>query len=457
MQTWLWSADYTFEKCYIERQHASSDKFFEHLEPENVDLGPDYVSKGELNYDLCGTQGLYVGLLVSRSPDGILCKGGGNNNIFSGLFMYGGTFANARSLIEQYNQAAVAVPTTASPEDIVAVFMYPARFGAAVLDVYPSKWESQNEWHVVSETDPDFLINIDGYVPKNRKLFNAPYQYMELYNGDGSTKSYHWEQWAVGSTLTTSRRGTIDIIGKFQLVGTAYPPVCAICYPIGYLGLYDSGYDCGLTIENFPQCAWSNDIFKAWWAQNKASTAVNLIGSGIDTAIGIGSGAAGFQNTSPNYASWEWEDKRYRGTANMVGSSGGFIRNYAGTVAQMADLKKASPQTKGTLTSESLRAVMNRYDFYVRYQNIRKEYAEKIDNYFTLYGYAKNAIDYPSLTARERWTYVKTRGCEIMGNIPSDDKTMICKIYDKGIRFWRDGSEIGQYSLSNLPISEVTP
>lgn len=443
MQTWLWSVDYTFQPCYIERQHAASDKYFEHLEAENVDLGPDYITFGSipyyLNKTIDGERKLNVGFLVSRMYSGTVSTGVDFGGIFSGLLWYGCHMEDAPGIIQRYNAAAVATPTVASPEDIVVIYMYPSEFDIGAGASMPVIWH--DEFQAVTEYDPDLLINIDGYVPKNKKLFNAPYQYLEVYNGDCTSKDYHWEQWMVGETLTSSRSDTISHLGKFFLTGTPFPPVSAVCYPKYFSGTYDEAYDSGVTIENFPQCAWNSDVFKAWWAQNKATTAVNLMSSGISTGINVGlatSGGAAYKSASA--------------LGSAAESSGGFLMTAAKTVAQMSDLEKASPNVHGTLTSESLRALMDRYTFYFRYKCIHHEFAEAIDNYFTMYGYSVEAIATPNIQARTRWTYLKTRGCQLMGQLPTDVANKIAEIYDKGTRVWKDISEIGQYNLTNNPI-----
>ena len=55
------------------------------------------------------------------------------------------------------------------------------------------------------------------------------------------------------------------------------------------------------------------------------------------------------------------------------------------------------------------------------------------------------------MNSRPHWNYVKTIDCSISGSVPSDDEKTICNIFDKGITFWKNGNEIGNYSLNNRP------
>lgn len=68
-----------------------------------------------------------------------------------------------------------------------------------------------------------------------------------------------------------------------------------------------------------------------------------------------------------------------------------------------------------------------------------------------MYGYKTNKIKKPERNSRPHWTYTRTIGANVSGNVPADDLTEIAAIYDAGITFWRNGDEVGDYSLNNRP------
>ena len=74
-----------------------------------------------------------------------------------------------------------------------------------------------------------------------------------------------------------------------------------------------------------------------------------------------------------------------------------------------------------------------------------------IDDYFNMYGYAVKRVKHPNFSSRPHWNYVKTVGCYLIGDVPADDAKKLCSIYDHGITFWKNGDEIGNYSLDNSP------
>jgi len=80
---------------------------------------------------------------------------------------------------------------------------------------------------------------------------------------------------------------------------------------------------------------------------------------------------------------------------------------------------------------------------------IKEEYAKIIDDYFSMFGYKINRVKVPNKAHRSRWWYTKTLNVNIDGAIPNKDMQKIKDCYNKGITFWRNPSEIQNYSLSN--------
>ena len=72
-----------------------------------------------------------------------------------------------------------------------------------------------------------------------------------------------------------------------------------------------------------------------------------------------------------------------------------------------------------------------------------------------MYGYQTNRVKVPNRKARDYWSYVKTNGCNIIPQMPTDDAKKICDIYDNGITFWTKGDYVGNYSLDNSAIDKT--
>ena len=81
--------------------------------------------------------------------------------------------------------------------------------------------------------------------------------------------------------------------------------------------------------------------------------------------------------------------------------------------------------------------------------SIIHEIARMLDGYFDMFGYKTNLIKTPNKAHRSRYWYTKTIDVNIDGNLPQNDLQIIKDAYNRGITFWRNASEIQDYSLSN--------
>ena len=81
--------------------------------------------------------------------------------------------------------------------------------------------------------------------------------------------------------------------------------------------------------------------------------------------------------------------------------------------------------------------------------SITEEYAKIIDKYFSMYGYKVNDVKTPNITGRTNWNYVKTIGCNIVGDVPQDDMQKIKDIFNNGVTLWHNPNTFLDYSQSN--------
>ena len=107
-------------------------------------------------------------------------------------------------------------------------------------------------------------------------------------------------------------------------------------------------------------------------------------------------------------------------------------------------------QPSGNVTTSSGNASKIIGNDHISYypMQIRAEYARKIDDYFTMFGYKIGEIGTPSIHNRSAWDFVKTRNCTISGNIDLDYLVILRSIFDRGVTIWHT-NDIGNYSLAN--------
>ena len=105
--------------------------------------------------------------------------------------------------------------------------------------------------------------------------------------------------------------------------------------------------------------------------------------------------------------------------------------------------------SKGNLNNGGVNTAIGKQQFFGGRCSVSYQYAKMIDDYFTMYGYAVKSVGRINTHGRPHWNYVKTVGCCMTGSVPCDDSKKIVSIYDRGITFWMNGNEVGNYELDN--------
>ena len=401
MQTWFFDCEP--QSCFVEREHAVSDELFENLVTENLELGDYTINLSQVK----SMEPLSICALTARSSDGSAPTGRTINHIYTPLNVIAGVSADdatsINSLLEEFVGAG-------QENSIIALYEYPDWLGDASTTT-PATAD-------ITLT-PNFNT-INGYAPKNKKLFSYPYNMLVVSNNMGQTAEYRWEQFMTPETSTT-----------FNFTGVFMSTPAVIAYPVSYRGLpYD--YDSGLIMSNFPMVPWVGDTYKAWLAQNKGTIATGI----LSTVLGAGVSIAGAATANPLVLA---------GGALSVGDS------IASIVGKTVDTQNTPPQVHGQVQCDSLNAGMGRFQFNFYHVSIRQQFARIIDDYFSMFGYATRRVKVPNRNSRPHWNYVKTQGAVITGSVPADDMRRIQEVYNKGITFWKNGSEVGDYSLDNTP------
>lgn len=338
--------------------------------------------------------------------------------------------------LDQYNES-----------DIICVYQYPSFIGSVGSEVGTSLTISKP-------------ATLDGYTPKNNKLFTYPYSYLQASNHSGSIATYNWELF----NDKGANAETFVIDGN--IVGLA--ELCMV--PSGYRGIsnehatYNYDYDSALTLSTMPQCAWAGDTFKAWWAQNKAGFVMSAVTGALG---GAGSAYSGGYNLGSAYKAQ---------IPSLAGSSGASLSNIpigglsgamtsaapaiglavagvnlatsaAGAMAKIYDIKHTPSQTHGQTQTEHLNTKHGIIGFSLYTMSITASIARTIDDYFSRFGYAQHTISTPNRNVRPVFTYVQTQGCTINGAVPAEYEKEICKIYDKGITWWKKSyaTHMGEY------------
>ena len=164
-------------------------------------------------------------------------------------------------------------------------------------------------------------------------------------------------------------------------------------------------------IGGFPDVILTRDRWNEYLSQNGASVGLNLIRSAL--------------------------------SANSIAGSIGSLS----PLATMADIKR---QPSSVLGSPGVSYPVASAELgWASYKlQVPAEEAQRIDEYFDIYGYSVNTVDIPSRKVRDRFTYVKTKELRVRGNnMPEDAITVISEAYNNGVTFWADNDNFMNYSI----------
>ena len=420
LQTWMFS--YHIGPSFIERQHAMTDNPGDNLVPENVEIGDYVVSNADEESTLAT---LYIVMAATVKVDGgsvVDATGDIRGGVYSGLYYsyYPANASGAASL-----SSHIDLITNAGKSDaIVAIFMAPTLAAVNANEVVPGS-------HEVMKIKP---ATLGGYTPKNKKLLTFPYNMFYVTDGCGKSATYNYEQFDFPNESDTF---------SFTIYTSLSTITDAILVPDYYKGVRGFNWDESFTINGWAQCSFNVDSFKAWMAQNSATITTNLVSGLGSTALGIAS-IKGNAPTVPLNAGQPWPSDGSGGNELFNGAVS--IMRTIASVADHSVLPPVAKSTGGAITATALGAI----NFHYYQKHIQPQFAKIIDDYFNLYGYATNRVDIPNRSGRPHWNYTKVLNLQtIYSAVPADDMAKIRAIYANGITWWKNGSEVGNYSLDN--------
>lgn len=421
--------DYDLLTCYVERQHAERDTTVSTID-EGLELG-EFVNNGVYNFDLSD---LCIMIMCTINPNSTTQTAAETHAL---PYMYNGVFSGVKfwavdsSDWVAWGQQIDNLDALGVSDAIVSMWMYPKKL---VVLGGGDDWDNGTIAHVVERayglTDGGYSTPItrptelDFYTPKNKKLLGYPYNFIYATNNQGNSAVYKYEYFMLPNTPGFRLTGSLGPDGGVRLV------------PVDYKIRGEYNYDEGLTLNNFPTCAWDSDTYKVWLAQNMNTMNFNTATGALKIAAGGATAVASAFMLNP------------AGVAAGLGTAYSGAAQIGSQLAQKADMDVAPPQSKGGFSS-GVNITNKKHTFSLYQRSINYEHAKIIDDYFTMYGYKVNSVQVPNIHARAAFTYVKTVGCNIKANLCNEDAVKITSIFDNGVTFWVNGDKIGDYSQNN--------
>ena len=468
LQTWL--LDCAIPSCFIERQHSATDEIGESYLYDSLDCG-EYKNKSMQNNITSNTMLVFVCTfnmlkwVENRSTPSYIKEAPTimtNNGIYNDVGIYacyseiGGSYNDTlvgQIIADIYNGVGGV-----TLDDFLNIYIYPS-VGLALGNSYPvSGLDSTKVYEVGGamggQVNPGQTINLlngpshvqnftlDGYTPKNNKLFQYPYCLLHVTNNNGGALDLKFEKFRDGNGDITQPQA--------RIFGTSTSEAKLRLIPEQYLGEALNDYDCELGLDSgaFPTVAMTGDSYLIYLAQNKnrIETGYNVMRNQMTAQV------VGWESASMNRA--QSEGASSLGTSIVGGSqtASGIFDRIAQNMAQTEDMAIAPNTAKG-LSGVGLNYQNGKKNFTQVIKTIDSEHARMIDDYYTLYGYPVKKVDVPNLHARTGYTYIRTVGCILKGNCPENAKAEIESLFDRGLRFWVDTANFGDYSITNSIIT----
>lgn len=457
MQTWFMSGDsptQMINPCMVLREHIANDRFGANLEAEPI--GSEVYDMNELttdamkadfatynwvlhtsnNYEAGGESGSGVGLYDGIPTGGAIFTGLADSDHIGGL---------ATAIIDQLG----SWDKNQQSADILDLYMFPSAFMGQ------------------GNHDKTYTIHhpkkYDNYRPQNRKMLTYPYCFLYATTNDGTNAQFRWEYF---------ENLDVDLDSDIEL------DVCSCrtgggsisLSPKDYNGIEDN-YDAKLVMNNFPKCSASYDAYQAFIANGGSSklayqssliqrrgavttaqlawnTALDTAQSAISIGRNIASGNVAGVGQSALQATQNFGNSMLQN--QMIGLD---LEEAQNKVRFQFKDAKYQPDIMVGETNANLAVGKGFLRFRLFNCHIRDSEMSRVDDFFSVYGYATNTVKLPNMTGRPYWNFVQTENCNIKGNMPSSSKQAIAKIFDGGIFFWNYQRGLG--NIGNFRQSET--
>lgn len=460
--------DYGIIQAYIEREHVTNDTVENiynryNAVTDELECG-DYVVDERVQLSQTGYS---VVVWASQNTSGAqtssvnygLYNGAAPHRINSQNYSSANDFGNAvNSYLNQLTEAGAA-------NSILNICQVPNTFFGS-------------NPHTLSIDKP---TSVGGYTPRNKILLGQPYTFVVAGTNCGSSIDLSFE-------LAYSNGYDIQCAIYYMLS----PQPQAILIPMNYRGTkYDA--DDAITMDNYPQCAYATDSYKAWLALNSnqllagrqniySSAAVNqqiaannrnasafgLLGNAVGAIGSLLTGNVGgvIANVGGAIGGAVNIDTQYN-NANLANqnSKENAIRSLNAKITDASKMPFTPTAGSGGNAPFQLKffdidgaGMFPIADFFLERRSIKRAQAQRLDQYYDMYGYRTNRLGIPHEDHRERYWYTKTADITLSGSgIPYPYFNEIKARYNAGIRFWRYSGLVGNYALLNRTTLEADP
>lgn len=404
---------HTSEKMgYVERCHSKTDEIGDNITPETFSVGDLVCNTGDLlaidEFTNPSEWMVVIGVTNKTFENSDYC--GFYDGFLNGIKLY--AFQNNTIKLESISYF---LQDYQGKEDAVKfMYMCPSKFLPS--DIKPDGEVPESQYvSAPIEIEPHLKISkrttLDGYTPRNAKLYTYPYNLVRLETSDGRCAELRYEFF---ENLTPMFYETSSFV---------YPPSVTVT-PVNYGGLTTGSSPSNtamnlpyqVTLSGFPEVGWRYSNFDSYLAQQAIALPLNLLTSVVQGASVGGKAGA------------------------VAGLATGLL---SGVVSAVPQYLFDSGTVKGSSGSANNLSKGNGFGIYATRYSVPAKTARVIDDYFTRYGYKQDRYMEIPLKNRTNFTYVKCHSVDINPACPKKYADEIREKLKNGITFWTNFQTFG--------------
>ena len=445
-----WYPKMTIGKAFIEREHVSDDTIGKHTLQEPINAGDFIVNNTGLLDEYGNSTHVIIG--VTKVPSDVYNIQGElvNSKIQARTSNYNGVFSGLTYFAFQYpsdaSQFVAMMDLNGLADNIVNVFLCPVSIFTVTS---PSTWDTYTydetvafgnlsvhlvfKYKIIPNTNSESVLfsgktitinsTLDGYTPKNNKMFTKQFNYVYMTNNNGGDIVYAYEDFK-------------NYTPKFRGVGTISPGCSVRLIPEDYKKWDTSNVTYvndlipfGIVGGKYPTCSWRSDTYTNWITQQSINNQITL-----GKVVGTGAMAS----ISPETA--------------IASTAGAFMEG----LMESQDKEELMPVVaKGNTNVGDVTYACGKTNFEYYQMSCKNEYAQICDQFLSRYGYKVNEIKTPNILSRTKFNYIKVGSFEelIHGDIPARDLEEINNIFRKGVTIFHDYTTFGDYTQTNAIVT----
>lgn len=438
-----WQFDLIYKQSFVEREmiNVSEDVPGNNLIPENLESGENIIQSTFNSYDFEPAYIIaYSGDAIGQTQ--INQNGASYNGIFSSIkyiLCNSGGFKDLMSALQNSQQADYIVTCFTVPILAVKSLFVPDLPQMLIMNA--NNLEQPINYNVASRPS-----SLNGYTPRNKKLLQFPYTYLGFNKSNGNNKVYKFEDFANGEA-------------NFQGMCEVNPNPQAVLIPQNYKNQSQNLEEIAI-VGGYPTVSYKTDTFNSWLAQNSNIIDIQYDRTKYNYQMGLVSNATGYATDALTGVLSALNPLNLGGVGSSIASMANrsidveqSSKNYEYDIANMNAQIEAKELLPDNVSLSGSNATLIGYQkqsiqlFSV--YTIKRQFAERLDKYFDMFGYKTNNVKIPNINNRPNWNYIKTIGANIEAFIPQGDLSEIISLFDNGITLWHNSNNFLNYSVNN--------